>query len=207
MAGRPKKSLKKLMQNLPLGMVPGITSPSLDGYPAQGISPRWGARANRMLGYMTNNPKISQDFKPFVRDAERWLQGALGQLAGASGGVAGPIESQALATAAWQLAYARFWHWKLAEDPMNAKLAETASRIADAARQNALAAYDLAVRLFRHAPVNVQDPLEAFEAQLVDATPGKFSESQENNSGPNPTPEFPAQDPPTPSDVSLENDS
>jgi hypothetical protein len=159
-----------------------------------------------MLGYMTNNPRIAEDFKPFVRDAERWLTASLGQLAGASGGVAGPIESQALATAAWQLAYARYWHWKLAEDPMNSKLAETASRISDAARQNALAAYDLAVTLFRCRPAEAQDPLAAFEAQMVDVTPGKFSEEQEvpgirdQSVAPN------SKDEPTPSDISLVNE-
>lgn len=156
-----------------------------------------------MLGYMSNNPKVSEDFRPFLRDAERWLEASLGQLAGASGGVAGPIESQALATAAWQLAYSRYWHWKLAEDPSNAKLAETASRIADAARQNALAAYDLAVRLFRHQPSQVHDPLAAFEAQLVDVTPGAFSPPEDEVQ----KTEKPAEpEEPTPSNVSLENE-
>lgn len=138
---------------------------------------------------MSNNPRVAEDFRPFLRDAERWLEASQGQLAGASGGLCGPIESQALATAAWQLAYSRYWHWKLAEDPTNTKMAETASRMADAARQNALAAYDLAVRLFRHRPAGVSDPLEAFEAQMDDPTPGAFSPPEETQE------EVPPEDP------------
>jgi hypothetical protein len=157
-----------------------------------------------MLGLMSNNPNVAQDFRPFVRDAERWLEASLGQLAGASGGVAGPIESQALATAAWQLAYSRYWQWKLAGDPMNAKLVETASRIADAARANALAAYDLAVRLFRHSPAQVHDPLAAFEAQLVDPTPGKFSPEPDQPDQKDSSPPEPEE--PNPSDTNLENE-
>lgn len=124
---------------------------------------RWKKRASRLLGAMRLNPSVARDFHPFLKDAELWLEAAMGQLAGAAGGVCGPIESQALATTAWQLAYSRYWMWKASEDPTNLKLVETASRLADAARQNALAAYDMAVKLFRVRHVAETDPLAAFE--------------------------------------------
>ena len=84
------------------------------------------------------------------------------QLALASGGVCGPIEANALATAAWQTAYARFWMAKAAEDPSNLMLFQTASKVADSARMNALAAYDIAARLAKTRGQGDGDPLSAF---------------------------------------------
>lgn len=170
--------MPKLARHSPprIGALQGVNfaPPGMAHVPA-GPTGRWKGRANRLVNSMSNNPRVEKDFRPFLRDAEHWLEGAMVQLASASGGQCGPIESQALATSAWQLAYSRYWMWRLAEDPMNSKLAETASRLSDAARQNALAAYDLAVRLFRHKPAEMADPLAAFEAQVLDATPGAFS--------------------------------
>ena len=128
---------------------------------------RWKKRASRLLGAMRLNPSVARDFHPFLKDAELWLEAAMGQLAGAAGGVCGPIESQALATTAWQLAYSRYWMWKASEDPTNLKLVETASRMADAARANALAAYDMAVKLFRVRHVAETDPLASGDKPVV----------------------------------------
>lgn len=89
------------------------------------------------------------------------------QVCGAAGGQCGPIEALVLATSVRQAAYSRYWMDAVAgmEDPTSPaalKLLETASRIADASRQNSLAAYDLAVRVARNKPVTPGDPLAAY---------------------------------------------
>lgn len=121
----------------------------------------WKARAGRLIGSMWNK-KAMAEFAPFLREAENWLQDAMMQLALASGGICGPIEANALATAAWQTAYARYWMHLATENPSDTKMFETASRVADAARSNSLAAYDIAVRLARSRPSDAADPLANF---------------------------------------------
>ena len=126
---------------------------------------RWKTRAGRLVAVMWN-PKTQKEFKPFLEEAQEWLEGACTQLALAAGGVCGPIEMNALATAAWQTAYARYWMHLASEDPSNLRLFETASRVADAARANSLAAYDIAVRLSRNKGGDAADPLAKFEAAV-----------------------------------------
>lgn len=145
-----------------LGLVPSVNYEP-PGHSGVGPLGMWRKRAGRLIGQM-NNAKAHAEMRPFLREAEDWLVAACTQLAAASGGQCGPIEANALATAAWQTAYARFWMHKAAENPADTKLFETASRVADAARANSLAAYDIAVRLHRHKPVNT-DPLAFIEAQ------------------------------------------
>lgn len=106
---------------------------------------------------------VAVEFKPYLRDAEELLTAMLEQVAHVSGGECGPIESNALATAAWQTAYSRYWMVKAAAAPDDTRLVETASRLADAARQNSLAAYELAVRIARTRPRSSVDPLDAFD--------------------------------------------
>lgn len=133
------------------------------GGPNLGPPNMWARRANRLIGRM-NNADARADLKPFLKEAEEWLESAMVQLAAASGGVCGPIEANALATAAWQTAYARYWMHKSTKNPDDVRLFEIASKVADSARANSLAAYDIAVRLHRHKP-NDQDPLAFIDAQ------------------------------------------
>jgi len=145
-----------------LGLVPSV---NYQPEGTSGIGPMgfWKRRAGRLIGKM-NNAKAHAEFRPFLAEAQEWLASACEQLALAAGGQCGPIEANALATAAWQTAYARYWMHKATENPADTKLFETASRVADAARANSLAAYDIAVRLHRHKPAN-NDPLAFIEAQ------------------------------------------
>jgi hypothetical protein len=129
------------------------------------VGESWKKRAGRLVAVMWNT-KTQKEFKPFLEEAQEWLEGACMQLAVSAGGVCGPIEMNALATAAWQTAYARYWMHMASENPADMKLFETASRVADAARSNSLAAYDIAVRLARSRPSDSADPLAA----LIDVT-------------------------------------
>lgn len=158
------------------------TPPRLSVLPgrAQGFAPlgRWHRRCDLLITKM-QVAGADEAFKPYLREAEGWLEEAQKQLAMSSGGMCGPIESNALATAAWQTAYARFWMHKAAEDPTNTRLFETASRLADAARANSLAAYEMAVRLHRNAPQRPDaDPLAAY------TTSGEaFADEQDDQEG------------------------
>lgn len=149
------------------------------GYANIGPADMWRKRAGRMVNVMWN-PKTQKEFEPYLREAQEWLKDACVQLALASGGVCGPIEANALATAAWQTAYARFWMQKASEDPTNGTLFMTASKVADAARQNSLAAYDIAARLAKNrTDMAGHDPLAAFldvtapNSSLVGSAPGE----------------------------------
>jgi hypothetical protein len=146
----------------------------------------WKKRAGRLVAVMWN-AKTQREFKPFLEEAQEWLEGACIQLAMAAGGVCGPIEMNALATAAWQTAYARYWMHLATEDPSDLKKFETASRVADAARANSLAAYDIAVRLSKAKPNDGADPLAKFtevvEQRHVVSSPPKPSPSPSPPSG------------------------
>ncbi len=142
--------------------LPGVNYQTMQaGFANIGPSEKWRKRAGRMVNVMWN-PRTQKEFEPYLREAQEWLKDACMQLALASGGVCGPIEAQALATAAWQTAYARYWMAKSAEDPSNTTLFNTASKVADSARMNSLAAYDIAARLAKNRSDTPADPLSAF---------------------------------------------
>lgn len=164
--------------------LPGVNYQTLAaGFANLGPTDRWRKRAGRMVNVMWNQ-RTQKEFEPYLKEAQEWLKDACMQLALASGGVCGPIEANALATAAWQTAYARYWMAKAAEDPTNTSLFQTASKVADSARQNSLAAYDIAARLAKTRLEQPQDPLSAFldvsapNPSLVASPPTQVPESQ-----------------------------
>jgi len=168
----PKLTQKQVLEQLSMTPVPkppnhitklpGVNYQTVAaGFANLGPTDKWRKRAGRMVNVMWN-AKTQADFAPYIKEAQAWLQDACMQLALASGGVCGPIEANALATAAWQTAYARFWMAKAAEDPSNMSLFQVASKVADSARQNALAAYDIAARLAKTRGQADGDPLSAF---------------------------------------------
>lgn len=166
--------------------LPGVNYQTISaGFANLGPTDKWRKRAGRMVNVMWNN-RTQKEFEPYLKEAQEWLKDACMQLALASGGVCGPIEANALATAAWQTAYARFWMAKAAEDPSNLQLFQVASKVADSARQNALAAYDIAARLAKARPSGDGDPLANFidvtapNPSLVSSPPTKGSFADDN---------------------------
>ena len=91
--------------------------------------------------------KIAADkaFAPYMQAAEEFVKEELATRAKSAGGHVGPAASSMIASASLQLATSRFAFDKFAatEEIVWANLG---SRMADASRQNLLAAYELAVR-------------------------------------------------------------
>lgn len=77
------------------------------------------------------------------------------------GGVCGPGPSSMVASAALQLAWSRFMSDSAAVSG-DAELAVRASKLADASRQNLLAAHELCAREAQARPRKTTDPLAAF---------------------------------------------
>ncbi len=77
------------------------------------------------------------------------------------GGYCGPAPSSMVASAALQLAWSRYFS-DLAAVGGDSELALTASRLADASRQNLLAAHELCAREAQARPKAHRDPLGAF---------------------------------------------
>jgi hypothetical protein len=136
----------------------------------------WKTRTTRLVGQM-HNPKAKEDIAPFLREGEEWLIAAATQVAEKAGGEVGPIEMNALAAAAWQTAYARYWLHLATVDPTNLKLVEVASRLQDAAAKNSLQAYNLAVQLAKTRKAEEDDdPLKKFDIQ----TPAEPAQGESN---------------------------
>lgn len=130
-------------------------------------SAKWNGRASRLLGKVFTR-EAREVLQPYLREAQELLPAMMEQVCAAAGGECGPIEALVLSTAVRQAAIARFFMDKAAgmEDPVSRealKVFETGSRLADCSRMNSLAAYDLAVRVSRHKPAAVGDPLAAFD--------------------------------------------
>lgn len=100
-------------------------------------------------------------FAPYRSAAEVYVAHHLAELAKVAGGHVGPGPSTMIASAALQLAASRFLFDRFAStlEPSDAK---AASSLADAHRQNTLAAYELAVREAQARPRQQHDPLAAW---------------------------------------------
>ncbi|MBK6694808.1 MAG: hypothetical protein IPG50_21755 [Myxococcales bacterium] len=85
------------------------------------------------------------DFRPFQVAADEFFRSHVEALALQAGGTCGPGPSTMVASAALQLASSRFLFARGAVSGDAATL-QTASQLANASRQNLLAAYELAVR-------------------------------------------------------------
>ncbi len=107
--------------------------------------------------------KLADDaaFAPYRSAADAYVKHHIAELAKVAGGHVGPGPSTMIASAALQLAASRYLFDRFAStlDPSDAK---AASSLADAHRQNALAAYELAVREAQARPRRAADPLAAW---------------------------------------------
>ncbi len=116
---------------------------SLRGYKAR-------SRASRLIAIVADNDAIHDELRPYITEASEWLEATAGQVAGLTS-VAGPIELAALSASALQYAWARYWMAQaVALGPLaDRKDVECASRMLDAAKNNAFAALELAARTAR----------------------------------------------------------
>lgn len=101
-------------------------------------------------------------FAPYRAQGDHWVREHLASLAQQAGGEVGPGPASIVASAAVQLAASRFFSDRAAASADPA-LFQLASSLANASRQNLLAAYELAVREAAARPRAKFDPLAAFE--------------------------------------------
>jgi hypothetical protein len=116
-------------------------------------------------------------FRPYKAAAVSFRRAQCAELARTvGGGVCGPGPSSMVASAALQLAWSRYLADMAAEqgDP---DLALTASRLADASRQNLLAAHELCAREAQARPQPHVDPLAALQARLAARSGGHGGET------------------------------
>jgi hypothetical protein len=101
----------------------------------------------------------------YQREAVAFRRAQCSALASMAGGVCGAAPSSMVASASLQLAWSRYFSDQAAEtgDP---GLVMTASRLADASRQNLLAAWELATREAAARPRTAMDPMARIRAQL-----------------------------------------
>jgi hypothetical protein len=102
------------------------------------------------------------EFRPYKAAAVSFRRAQCVSLAASvGGGFCGPAPSSMVASAALQLAWSRYFSDQAA-DGGDSELALTASRLADASRQNLLAAHELCAREAMARPKPKHDPLAAF---------------------------------------------
>lgn len=156
-AGTPRIEVAPA-DELPAG-VPAPASPAVDRDDAGRLTPGAGTRAlarkaalakheaarlGRLLGL--HEPDEQHAYHRYFRLACDWREQHVAQLAATvAGGQVGPGPASIVATAGLQLAASRFL-FDLGSQTGDAKTLLDASRLADASRQNLLAAHELAAR-------------------------------------------------------------
>ena len=103
------------------------------------------ARVRLVSALGLTNLDAASDFAPYRTAGDAFVQEHLAELARQSGGAVGPAPSSIVASAGVQLAASRFYSDRGAVAG-DANLFALASSLANASRQNLLAAYELAVR-------------------------------------------------------------
>jgi hypothetical protein len=123
-----------------------------------------GARTYAALGLA----KLAADaaFAPYREAGDAFVREHLSALAMQSGGEVGPGPSSIVASAGVQLAASRYFSDRAAETG-DAKQWAQASALADASRQNLLAAYELAVREAKARPRTVAEAQAAIAQRIL----------------------------------------
>lgn len=120
-------------------------------------------RLERLLGRVELPPE--HPVAGYLQDSRTWRDAELQRLASTvGGGEVGPAAAGIVSSAALQHAASRAL-FDLALQTRNTKLLLVASRLADSARQNLLAAHELAAREAMARPAS--NPLAAFKARLA----------------------------------------
>jgi hypothetical protein len=127
-----------------------------------GLARRGKTRLAERMG-LTALPEGSA-FRPYKAAAVSFRRAQCAELARTvGGGICGPAPSSMIASAALQLAWSRYLA-DVAAAQGDAELALRASKLADASRQNLLAAHELCAREAQARPRAPTDPLAAFAA-------------------------------------------
>ncbi len=144
------------------GNVPGINVPGHE--PA--LSPSMRSAIAKALDKLSR--RALDELKPYLEEADVFIDAALIQIARRSGADCGPIEASMVVQGALNHAYSLFY-WALAgQDPANAKLVLMASKLGEAAKNMLSKALEMAVAISRGAPAVQVDPLLAYDV----STPG-----------------------------------
>lgn len=111
--------------------------------PVPGTAQRGGATKVKMIRHMVLPD--NDVWREYAKHAEQFRRHHCKELAKMAGGKCGAAPSSIIATAALQLAVSR-WMFEQGAQECDPELLKKASSIADASRQNLLAAYELAVK-------------------------------------------------------------
>lgn len=165
---------------------PGIDAPLAPGahgaWSASGIGGGGGPLPPKKLARMLrtfDNAREAALLAPYARSADEWLSATTAQLTAALGG-AGPAEMAILANASLQLMWSRrlFDKAAAAED---ARLVETASRLAEAVGRNIRAAFDLRRELRATEDAPDDDPLAAYRRPVPEFEPDEQTNKPTRN--------------------------
>ena len=120
------------------------------------------ARKVRLVDSLGLSDMVAESsFGPYRAAAEEFVEHHLAELAKQAGGEVGPAPSTMVSSAALQLGASR-WCFDRGAEQCDAALMKLGSALADASRQNLLAAFSLAVREAQARPRVAVDPLAAF---------------------------------------------
>lgn len=162
-AGHGKGAGVPRVETLPADELPaGVAAPTspliprdeagrvLPGPGAALLGARGGKSASdaRQLAQLLGRREVPDDhpYAPYARLAREWRDDHMAQLAATvGGGEVGPGPASVVSTAALQLGASRYLH-DLGAETGDAKMLLDASRLADASRQNLLAAHELTAK-------------------------------------------------------------
>jgi hypothetical protein len=121
----------------------------------------------------------AEDFRPFAKWGRRYAAHRRGELALAHGGTLSAGAGALIESASLALASSRYLHARAAQAG-DAAMLKTAAGLANDARQNELAAWELASREARARPKALVDPLAAYR---LPAAPEPDEEDTEDDDG------------------------
>lgn len=143
--------------------LPGVNAGLPDQATGLAMSRRQHEKLTKILRTFDNTRTVAE-LVPYVEASEAWLDACAAQFADINGQM-GPAEMAILATSSLQLLWSRLLFDKAAKasGADAAKLAEMASRIADACGKNILTSFTLAERVKGKAPpAPPKDPLDEY---------------------------------------------
>ncbi len=151
--------------NVPLRYLTAHTAGNLPGVNVAGpeapMSPSMRSAIAKALDRLSR--KALDDLRPYLVDADDFIDSAMAQIARKSGTDCGPIEASMVVQGALNHAYSLFY-WALASaDPANAKLVLMASKLGEAAKSMLSKALEMAVAISRGGQLPRVDPLDAIQ--------------------------------------------
>lgn len=162
-AGVPARARQAAPRDSAGRLLPGPATSELAR--AGGFAAAEARQLGQLLGLWT--PPEGHAFAPYARLGREWRDAHMAQLgATVGGGHVGPGPASIVSTAALQLAASR-WLSDVGAETGDAKSLLDASRLADASRQNLLAAHELCAKEAQSRPKRENPALAAIEAPGV----------------------------------------